>query len=70
MALMILVALVSAGFIIRAVVRRGKVAGIKSGDCLYENKVVGNGKTVKTPDGCGECQCQEGEILCTLRACQ
>jgi len=50
--------------------RNGKVAGESDDRCNYEGRLIKEGETIKSADGCNSCGCEGGEIVCTLRACE
>ena len=38
-------------------------------ECVYGGKTLADGATFPSQDGCNTCQCGNGEVLCTQKAC-
>ena len=38
--------------------------------CLYGGKTYKSGDGFKSTDGCNSCSCEDGQVACTLMACE
>ena len=41
----------------------------EAGCCNYNGQTYQSGDTFKSADGCNNCSCSNGEVICSLRAC-
>ena len=39
-------------------------------DCLYGGKTYKSGEGFPSEDGCNSCSCEDGQVACTLIACE
>lgn len=39
-------------------------------NCTYNNKTYRSGEGFPSTDGCNSCSCNDGEVACTLMACE
>lgn len=43
---------------------------LSSASCQYDGKKYKNGDSFRSTDGCNTCGCNNGQVACTLMACE
>lgn len=51
------------------VTKKNQILSVLPLTCTYNNQIYKHGESFKPEDGCGNCGCQNGQIICSTEAC-